>query len=86
MLEFIVPALQNLLNIQNLLWINLGVFIGSVFAAIPGLTVILCIILFPGFALMFRSGFCAKLFFVLFSGRTFFHGFSGFVSFFYTFF
>ena len=49
MLEFIVPALQNLLNIQNLLWINLGVFIGSVFAAIPGLTVILCIILFLPF-------------------------------------
>ena len=46
MLEFIVPALQNLLTIENLIWINLGVFIGSVFAAIPGLTVILCIILF----------------------------------------
>ena len=42
MLEFIVPALQNLLTIENLIWINLGVFIGSVFAAIPGLTVILC--------------------------------------------
>ena len=39
MLEFIVPALQNLLTIENLIWINLGVFIGSVFAAIPGLTV-----------------------------------------------
>ena len=49
MLEFIVPALQNLLTIENLIWINLGVFIGSVFAAIPGLTVILCIILFLPF-------------------------------------
>ena len=49
MLEFIVPALQNLLNIENLIWINLGVFIGSVFAAIPGLSVILCIILFLPF-------------------------------------
>ena len=49
MLEYIVPALQNLLTIENLLWINIGVFIGSVFAAIPGLTVILCIILFLPF-------------------------------------
>ena len=49
MLEFIVPALQNLLTIENLIWINLGVVIGSVFAAIPGLTVILCIILFLPF-------------------------------------
>ena len=49
MLEYIVPALQNLFNWQNLMWINLGVFIGSVFAAIPGLTVILCIILFLPF-------------------------------------
>ena len=49
MLEFIVPALQNLLTIENLIWINLGVFFGSVFAAIPGLTVILCIILFLPF-------------------------------------
>ena len=49
MLEFIVPALQNLLTIENLIWINLGVFIGSVFAAIPGLSVILCIILFLPF-------------------------------------
>ena len=49
MLEYIVPALQNLINIENLIWINLGVFIGSVFAAIPGLSVILCIILFLPF-------------------------------------
>ena len=49
MLEFIVPAPQNLLTIENLIWINLGVFIGSVFAAIPGLSVILCIILFLPF-------------------------------------
>ena len=33
MLEFIVPALQNLLTIENLIWINLGMFIGS--AEIP---------------------------------------------------
>ena len=49
MLEFIGPALQQLFNFENFLWMNLGVFIGSVFAAIPGLSVILCIILFLPF-------------------------------------
>ena len=48
-LNYIIPALGKLLTLQNLMWINLGVFIGSVFAAIPGLTVILCIILFLPF-------------------------------------
>ncbi len=46
MLEFIVPASALLFTLQNILWINLGVFIGAVFAAIPGLSVILCVILF----------------------------------------
>ena len=46
MLEYIGPALEHLFTLENLLWINLGVFIGSVFAAIPGLSVILCVILF----------------------------------------
>lgn len=46
MLQYIVPALKLLFTVENFVWINLGVFIGSVFAAIPGLTVILCIILF----------------------------------------
>ncbi len=46
MLEFIAPALKLLFTPENFFWINCGVFIGSVFAAIPGLTVILCIILF----------------------------------------
>ena len=49
MLEFIVPALQQLFTIENFLWMNVGVFIGSIFAAIPGLSVILCIILFLPF-------------------------------------
>lgn len=49
MIEYLVPALQMLFNLENFLWINLGVFIGSVFAAIPGLSVILCIILFLPF-------------------------------------
>lgn len=46
MLEFIIPASALLFTLQNILWINLGVFIGAVFAAIPGLSVILCVILF----------------------------------------
>lgn len=49
MLEFIGPALHLLFTLENFFWINCGVFIGSVFAAIPGLTVILCIILFLPF-------------------------------------
>ena len=49
MLEFIGPASGLLFTIENILWINIGVFIGSVFAAIPGLTVILCVILFLPF-------------------------------------
>lgn len=49
MLEFIGPALEHLFTLENFLWMNLGVFIGSVFAAVPGLTVILCVILFLPF-------------------------------------
>ena len=46
MLQHIIPASGLLFTLQNILWINIGVFIGAVFAAIPGLTVILCVILF----------------------------------------
>lgn len=46
MLQHIIPAAGLLFTLQNILWINIGVFIGSVFAAIPGLSVILCVILF----------------------------------------
>ena len=49
MMQYLLPALHNLFTFENFLWINIGVFIGSVFAAIPGLTVILCIILFLPF-------------------------------------
>lgn len=49
MLEFIGPASGLLFTLENIVWINIGVFIGSVFAAIPGLTVILCVILFLPF-------------------------------------
>ena len=40
MMEYIVPATGLLFTLQNIIWINLGVFIGAVFAAIPGLSVI----------------------------------------------
>lgn len=46
LLNFIGPASSLLFTLENIIWINLGVFIGAVFAAIPGLSVILCIILF----------------------------------------
>lgn len=46
MLQHIIPATGLLFTLQNILWINIGVFIGSVFAAVPGLSVILCVILF----------------------------------------
>lgn len=46
MIEYVGPAFELLFTLENLLWVNLGVFIGAVFAAIPGLTVILCVILF----------------------------------------
>ncbi len=41
MLQYIVPATGLLFTLENILWINIGVFVGSVFAAIPGLSVIL---------------------------------------------
>ena len=46
MLQHIIPATGLLFTLENILWINIGVFVGSVFAAIPGLSVILCVILF----------------------------------------
>lgn len=46
MLQYVVPATGLLFTLENILWINIGVFVGSVFAAIPGLSVILCVILF----------------------------------------
>ena len=46
MLQYIVPATGLLFTLENILWINIGVFVGSVFAAIPGLSVILCVLLF----------------------------------------
>ena len=46
MLQYIVPATGLLFTLENILWIHIGVFVGSVFAAIPGLSVILCVILF----------------------------------------
>ncbi len=46
MLQFIGPASGLLFTLENIIWINLGVFIGAVFAAVPGLTVMLCVIMF----------------------------------------
>jgi putative tricarboxylic transport membrane protein len=38
-----------LFNVPNFLYMNLGLFLGVIFGAIPGLTVILCIVLFLPF-------------------------------------
>ena len=46
MMEYIGPAIGLLFTVENILWANLGVFIGAIFSAIPGLTVMLCITLF----------------------------------------
>ncbi len=46
MMQYLAGATGLLFTLQNILWINIGVFVGSVFAAIPGLSVILCVILF----------------------------------------
>ena len=46
MMEYIGPAMGLLFTFENILWANLGVFIGAIFSAIPGLTVMLCITLF----------------------------------------
>lgn len=46
MMQYLIPATGLLFTLENILWINIGVFIGSVVAAIPGLSVILCVILF----------------------------------------
>lgn len=46
MMQYIIPATGLLFTLENIFWINIGVFVGSVFAAIPGLSVILCVILF----------------------------------------
>ena len=45
-MQYIVPAAGLLFTLENILWINIGVFVGAVFAAIPGLSVTLCVILF----------------------------------------
>lgn len=41
MLQYIVPATGLLFTLENILWINIGVFVGSVFAAIPGMMFLL---------------------------------------------
>lgn len=45
----ITQGAKLLLNIPNFIWMNLGILLGTIFGAIPGLTVILCIVLFLPF-------------------------------------
>ena len=46
MFDYMLSASALLFTLENMMWINIGVFIGAIFAAIPGLSVILCVILF----------------------------------------
>ena len=41
MLQYIAPATGLLFTLENILWINIGVFVGAVFAAIPGMMFLL---------------------------------------------
>ena len=42
----ILDSLSLLLTVSNLIYMNLGLLLGMVFGAIPGLTVLLCIVIF----------------------------------------
>lgn len=48
-MDLFVQGFQLFFNIQNFIWMNIGLLLGVVFGAIPGLTVILCIVLFLPF-------------------------------------
>ncbi len=48
-MDLFFQGFELLFNIPNLLYMNLGLLLGVIFGAIPGLTVILCIVLFLPF-------------------------------------
>jgi putative tricarboxylic transport membrane protein len=49
MLEYLASGLETLLSLSNFLFINVGILIGIIFGALPGLTVALAIVLFLPF-------------------------------------
>lgn len=48
-MELFMSGLLELLHISNFVFMNIGLLLGMIFGAIPGLTVILCIVLFLPF-------------------------------------
>ena len=48
-MELFLQGLTQLFHLQNFLYMNIGLLLGMIFGAIPGLTVILCIVLFLPF-------------------------------------
>ncbi len=48
-MELFNQGFQLFFNLPNFIWMNIGLLLGVVFGAIPGLTVILCIVLFLPF-------------------------------------
>lgn len=48
-MELFTQGFELFFNLPNFLWMNIGLLLGVVFGAIPGLTVILCIVLFLPF-------------------------------------
>lgn len=46
MLEYMISGFSELMSITNFIFINFGLLIGIIFGAIPGLTVLLCVVLF----------------------------------------
>lgn len=48
-MEFLQESFRLLFHLDNFIWMNIGLFIGVIFGAVPGLTVILAIVLFLPF-------------------------------------
>ena len=48
-MELLQEALRSLFHLDNFVWMNIGLLIGVIFGAVPGMTVILAIVLFLPF-------------------------------------
>lgn len=46
MLDFMISGFQEFFSVGSFIYMNLGLFLGIIFGSIPGLTVMLCLILF----------------------------------------
>ena len=48
-MDVVIEGIRNLFHISNFIYMNIGLLLGMIFGAIPGLTVMLCIVLFLPF-------------------------------------